>query len=482
MRKRKLYSLLIALSPEDLTGLKHYLTSPLFNSSKTLASFLALWRRKLLNDPEGEEMSAEQFVKGTSFTVARLDKLCSQLYQKVMDFLALREFQEDELTRQELFLKALERREVGIAEFSRQYERLAGQLAKMPDSVARRLQVLKLRWMMAEATTQARETQTLWKEDFRDLHQLTDDYYHLQKLKLASASANLKHVFNQDHPDPAASFMEQLRDRHTQEGLDSLLSAYYLIAEMFSAEEGGEYFKRLLSLLDQNSSQFDKAEAQELYSYTLNFCIRKENEGQSSYAVHTASLYQKMLDKGFLFENGKLPPSQMKNLVFVNCRTGNLDWVRSFIDTYRDRLTEGTAPYVATYNEAVLAFFKQDYHTAIRLLKEVISQSKDDIFYELGARNYLWRSYFEYRDHLSIEEVDEMYRMYDAFRVFIDRNQKISEAHKNFIREFKRFMVILDREPIAKENLQSLRKEIAAMSSMVNKVWFLEKIDGFLQE
>ena len=117
-------------------------------------------------------------------------------------------------------------------------------------------------------------------------------------------------------------------------------------------------------------------------------------------------------------------------------------------------------------------------------MKEVIANLKEDVFYGLGARVYLWKSYFEHLAHLTMEEVDEMYRMYDAFRVFIDRNDKISVGHKtnykNFIREFKRFMVILNKEPIDRDQLQELRDDLAEMTFLANKDWFLDKVDSVL--
>lgn len=484
MRKRKLYLLLILLSPEDLSGLKHYLMSPLFQSSKTLTRFLDLWRRKLLKDQNGPELDVEQFLKGSPFTPARMDKLCSQLYQKTTEYLSLREFQGNVLSQQEMFFKALEKRKAGAVELSKQYDRLQGQLKKVPDSADKRLLHVKLRWVLAEATTTARDTQSLWREGFQDLHQLTDEYHQLLKLKLASASANASHIFNQENLDSSDSFMARFEEREME--LSPLVHGFYLAVEMFRSENGTEYFSPLMELLDQESQNFEESEAKELYGYAINFCIRKENEGFAEYRSHTAALYRQLLDKGFLLEDGKIHPTQMKNLVTLNCRLGNLEWVSNFIDTYKNRLQDGTEPYVVTYNEGVLAFYQQAYGSSIRLLKEVITKLKDDVFYELGTRVYLWKSYFEHREHLSLEEVDEMYKMYDAFRVFLERNQKISEAHKTnykvFIRIFKRLIVILDREEVSKESLQSLREEIAAMPSMVNKIWFLQKIDSVMEK
>ena len=119
---------------------------------------------------------------------------------------------------------------------------------------------------------------------------------------------------------------------------------------------------------------------------------------------------------------------------------------------------------------------------AITSFKEVIHQGTHYPFYGLDSRIYLWKSYFEYMDHLTSEEVDDMHRLYDPFRLYIDRNTKISPLHRlqyrNFVRLFKRFVRILEAEngqndPSA---LPAFQAELEEQNDVANKTWFAQKV------
>lgn len=484
MRQRKLFVLLSLLDSDDIPGFQAFLDSPYFNNSKTLLRFFNLWQDQILSRPDEPDPEPEAFLEGTGIQPYRVDKLCSQLYAKTLDYLAQKEFDRKDAIQNEMLLAGIGRRNPASPELERQYRKMEKKLKKQPLSTEKSMEELQLRWLYAEARVRVRETQSLWKEDLRDLHAHLDGYYILQKLKLVSASANLRLIYNQDAEDPAKVFWNQLNSSGQADKLTPLARAYYLIVEMIREDRDVAAFEELTQLLARNSEGFEAGEARELYGYAINFCIRKQNEGLLEYRNHTASLYRDLLEKGLLLENGKLVPAQMKNLVIIHCQLGQLEWVQQFIEEYRDLLPEEASEYAVVYNEAVLAFYQQDYGRAIPKLKEVILKLKEDVFYELDARVYLWRSYFEHLDHLSMEEVDEMYRLYDAFRIYIDRNDRISLAHKqqyrNFIREFKRFMVILSKEPVAVEDLSILRDEIAEMPFMANKGWFQQKLEAAL--
>ncbi|MEM7040979.1 MAG: hypothetical protein AAF570_28705, partial [Bacteroidota bacterium] len=260
--------------------------------------------------------------------------------------------------------------------------------------------------------------------------------------------------------------------------------AYVLINRLMTAEDGKADFDALQALLEAHSKDFARSEAFELYGHALNFCIRKMNKGHHEYYERTAALYRQLLDGGFLLLNGLFPPQQFKNIVSLHCRIGQTAWAGDFIRRHAPQLPPKAREQAILYNTGVLAFFQQDYPQAIQHLKNVIAQSRDDVFYGIDARVYLWRSYFEHSDALSMEEYDEMHRLYDAFRLFVERNDKISNAHKmdyrNFIRIFKRMIDLFPDRAGEREALELLRQEILETSPLPNRGWMLEKVEAAL--
>lgn len=486
MRKRKLFILLSILSEEDWKELEIFLSNKHFNNNKILLPFLALWKNLLFPyDPENDP-EVEEFLKGSGISPGRMDKLCTQLRNLVIDFLARKEFGQDRRSQEEMYLRALQKRNAGNQELTRNLKSISRSIGKEKMDSWQDLHLLKLRWLCAESAIKSRDTRTLWKEDFKDLHELLDSYYNLQKLRLATASANIKLIYNQGEKDPAKEYLDHLKEKEGFDSLSPLARCYFLAAELSSGEIKDNTFTDLMAQLNKHGGNFAMDEASELYGYALNYCIRGINQGNPDFLQHASDLYQRLLEQGLILENGMLLPQQFKNIVALNCRLSHLDWVEQFIEEYQFKLKEDPEGLAVMYNRAILAFHRQDYFRAIRHFKETIALAPDDVFYGLDARVYLWKSYFENLENLDIEEVDEMYRLYDAFRLYIDRNEKIAGTHKkhyrNFIRDFKRFMEILTRKPLEVKTLQALRNEIQEKDYISNKAWFLQKVDSVLEQ
>jgi hypothetical protein len=486
MLQRKVSILLLLFSRDDLNEFHNFLLNPAISSGKTLALFLDQFRKKVLLIQEGEDCTVEELLKGTDINPRRMDKLCSRLYGLARQFLAQQEFLKNDQLQMELLAKAIEEREPGSKEAERLYERIGQQLKNSDESAENLLNSLKIRWLRAEVAIKSRDTRALWQEDFQDLHHLLDKYYHLQKLRLLSASRNARNVYNQPLSDPNTLFPLASDDDPIAIGLDDmndgpLSHAFILAIRMFQSSPDADHFPRLLDLLQTNAPRFAPKEGMELYGYALNFCILNINMGRWEYLEHASALYIQLLENKLILEKGELAPTQFKNIVALHCRLGKLDWVAEFIESHTAFLPQESRAFAVMYNRAVLAFYQKKYDWAIRQFRETVNSLTDDVFYGLDARVYLWKSYFEHYEHLTLDEVDEMYRLYDAFRLFIERNEKISPAHKlnyrHFTRAFKRFMEILRVQPVRKDHLQALRTDVEKTEAISNKGWMLAKID-----
>ena len=485
MRKRKLYKLLAILDPKSLDLLREFLSTSFFNTNPTLVVFFDAWRKHILGSNYDPEMTAEGFLKRTGIQPARMDKLSTLLSQKVMEFLAMVEFRESDRLQKELFMKGLLKREMPISDLEWQYGRITNRVKKEPVSSERLLHQLRLRRILAEATVHNRQTRVVWQEDFGELHEMLDAYYELEKLKLTSASLNAWYIFNHGKETEDAIPRVLRMDPATRAELAPLPRAYALIVALLESEgSASDLLTELLALLDAHASDFSELEANQVYAYVLNFSIREMNKGRHEFREPTAALYRQLLDNGMLHHEGTIPPQQFKNIVALHCRIGELDYVEGLIQRVDDLLSPEFTPQAVAYNHAVLSFHQQDYASAILDLKEVISDLRDDVFYGIDARVYLWRSYFENLPNASLDEVDEMYRLYDSFRIYLDRNDKISQAHKtayrSFIRLFKRMIDLYPDLFEDRSALESLKVELEETHQLPNRGWFLAKIDSAL--
>jgi hypothetical protein len=494
MRDRKIYSLLALMGEAEQQRFSEYLVSPLFEPSPTLQRFFRLWREKILSQEAGDphEFGPEEFLKGSRLIPSRIDKYSSALYKKAVDFLAMEQYLKSESRQIEFATDALEQRDAPRKEWEAQRERLQEDILSRGDSSDKYLRLLNFKWKDTEARVHTRETQGIWQEDFRGLHLAIDRYYCLQKLKLECAAANARMIYNQPRDEdgnPGARglpFLPEWDMGEARTQLDPLSFSYWVTLRLYHSEDGTEEFEVLFAHLRECGKQFDARETPDIYSYLLNYCLRRANKGEVRYQQYSAALYRELLENEILLDEGKLAPQVMKNIVVINCVVGELEWVAGFLDAFENLLTGDPDPNIIKYNRAVLAFYQKDRH-CIRLFKELISQLKDDVFYELDSRIYLLKAYFEHLAQLSLEEIDDMYRMYDSVRIFISRNEMVSPMHKqryrNFITELRRFLKLLEANPQSPEpaRLRKLYQKVDAAEFMVNKSWLLEKIEFFLK-
>jgi hypothetical protein len=485
MRERKVFGLLMLLDRAEQELFHAYLGSVLFEQGEVMQRFLACWQSHfLLGEPTTQDPTVAQMLEGSGLVPARFDKYCSALHKRLLDFMAWRAYMQEELPQLQLGLKALATRHAPRKEIEALRTKMAGQIREMPQSSEKLRLEMDFRWQEAEDRVNARETQNVSKEDFRHVQVATERYFVLQKLKLECAAANIRRIFNQPMESPEPGHLLILPEMGWEEAasqLDALALSYWIILRLYRSESGNEEFLRLFAHLQAQSATFEDKERRELYAYLLNYCLGRGNRGEQQFQRHSAAIYREVLDNGVILSQGKLAPQAMKNIVVIHCVVGELDWVEAFLEEYKDRLDGEPDSNIIKYNHAVLAFYRKE-RKAIDLFREVISHLKDDIFYELDSRTYLLKAFFEHLPDLNAEELDEMYKIFDSFRIFLDRNQVISTQHKqryrSFLLELRRFLKILEAapHPSGKVRLQQMHQKIQASALLANKSWLLEKI------
>lgn len=483
MRNRKLYDLLALMSEEDRKRFDLFMASPYFNSSKMLSLFWEQWKEKIYPLPPGVEISASEFADGSLLNRNQIDALCWKMKVKVREFLSQQAYDRQPQLKTVLFTSAIMDRAQGAKPALRELPDLKNELEEEPESPEKHLALLYYHAVINQAYSSSRRTADSWQEEFSKMLGMLEDYVRCKHQQLSCGAINATQIFRQKEEGNLQKLGDSLL--HFKEGAheSKLAKLYRLTLSYLLQEDSSETFGELLKILDEHREEIAETPRNEIFGYILNCGIRMVNRGEEQFVEHTFSLYRLLLKKGDLLVNGLLPPQQFKNLIALACRHGALDWVRTFIDTFKSQLTDTHAGLAVSYNEGVLAFYRREYAEAIQIFKPIVSEPGADIFYGLDARSFLWKSYFEYREQLGQAEVDEMFLLYDSFRLFIHRNEKISPQHKeqyrNFIRLFKRFMKCLEKPDPDKRrsSLVSLKGKLETEANLPNRNWFLTKLE-----
>lgn len=485
MRKRKLYHLLSLMTAEDLYGFTEFLQCSYFNKSQTLLLFWEQWQRKMGKGNAqvvGDVMTPEVFVEGSALKASRVNRLCSDLYLQAKHFLSLERLESHTSLQDFLFASAVLDRDPGLEVFHRFIPPMLDELASSPESPEKYLGLIYNKAQLLIAQIGTRKAEQEWGNDFSDLQDLLRIYAESKSLQMACGAVNVNLIYRQEGDFPENRLYNQIETNGGASSLELLPRLFYLTLSLQLGKDTTGLFSDLLQLLRENRRQIEDSISNSIYSYLLNHCIRQANQGNEVFLQYAHELYLDLLENGDLFTNGKLPPGQFKNMVALGCRLEHLTWVEVFIREYLPLLSDLHEGMAEQFNLAVLSFHQGRLAGAIASFKGVIAAGEHDPFYGLDARIYLWKSYFEHLDHLAPEEVDDMHRLYDSFRLYIDRNKKISDLHRlqyrNFVRLFKSFVLILETEygPTAATALHDFQAELAGFRDVANKTWFLQKV------
>lgn len=469
MSGKKIINLLQTFSRHELQCFEKWLQSIYFNENTHL---LVLFQTLEPVIRGTEQLNKEQIwsavFSDSPFEDIVLRRAFSALLQQAYSFLAIRQYQQQEI-RQKIDLlpilsaPSLRTHYRGVL---RHIEQQLGQA----DAVQTDLHFD--RYQLARATYKNKELSGNLKESCRhleltDLH--FDRYYFVQKLKHYCDALGYRNFISEEID---IRLLPGTMPYLVQQDFfgDLLIRAYYLVAEMLNHPEREVAFSELKRLLFDKCSQFPKTELKPLFIHLNNYCIHKKiNVGETSFFHELFEIYQFALDKEiFHNKNGLLPQQDYKNIITVGLHVKAFDWVESFIKKQTQDLPQDQRENALTYNLAKVYFSRGEYEKVISQLQEV---EYDDIVYALGSKLLLLKTYYELDEYLALDS------LIDSFRIYLRRNKTISTQVKrqylNILRFVKKMSTV---DPYDNEALKRLFGQAQECKALADKSWILNKI------
>lgn len=332
----------------------------------------------------------KKIFKEDHYKEIKLNNVISDLLQLLQDFLGFVRFREDRILQQNLVARELISREQyqNFNTVTRRYDQLRAQ-SEVKNyhfylSEYEYYEVLDLLSLSGDKRSYNKALQS--KSDMLDL------YYFANKLRIACDMYSRNIVINAGY-EP--HFVEDMLDRYEEKfeyyGDILALKLYYVTLKMLREGEEQHYFG-LKDFLEENNRIFPPEELNTVYSYALNYCVRKINSGQTHFYAEILSLYKVLLQKELLFSNGYLSQWDYTNIITSAMRLNEFDWADEFIHQYKTSLLPDEQFNVYTYNLTALHFARKDYDKALQLLHEV---EFTDPFYHAAAKIIQLKVYFE---------------------------------------------------------------------------------------
>lgn len=305
-----------------------------------------------------------------------------------------------------------------------------------------------------------------------------DRFYLAEKLRDACEMQVRSRILKVSYSDPMQEKALAFADAHIKElEKEPAIAMYYWLYRMVSKPAPANYFQAL-SALERHQAALPTAEQKAIYNYLQNFCIQKINEGEARFLAEVFELYKAQLGRELLLENGYLSEWHYKNIVTTGIRLREMNWVRAFIENYREKLPEEARENAYRFNLASYFYAARQYDEVLRLLIQVEYR---DLRYSLGAKALLLRTYYD------LDEYEALSSLADSFKQYLHRNRLMAdvrrEGYHNLFKLTRRAAGLranigyYSKEKSRKELLK-LRESINKAGAIFNKSWLLEKVES----
>lgn len=250
---------------------------------------------------------------------------------------------------------------------------------------------------------------------------------------------------------------------------------YYTLYQMIVHSDHQFYFEAY-KVLQHNQGYFEQPELKSLYNYLQNYCIEQINRGESQFLKEIFKLYQSQIGQGLLIEDGYLSEWHYKNIVTTGIRLGEMDWVKHFVETYKEQLHPESRENAYLFNLASYYYATKQLDKVLDLLVKV---EYNDLRYNLGAKALLLRTYYD------LEEYEPLFSLTESFKQYLLRNKLMADSRRtgyaNLFRltrrtaQIKANAAFVSKEKTQKE-VKKLEKDLRDTQTVFNKSWLEEKI------
>jgi hypothetical protein len=473
----KLLLLLDSFSSREFRKFVEYVQSPYFNKHDRLRDFAdyLFTHSHPRNEHALDRHQAFAFLfPGEDFQEQKLADLMSYLVRLAEQFLAQLHFDRDTYDQHSRLLQELASRDL-----HKPFQSTQRTLRRDQDKRHHRDEDFYLSeyryWDISDKYFMRQQKRTQ-DESLQQKVDALDLFYLASKLKNACEMVNRQHVISQSYhfwlTDEVLAYLRHHIDEYEQH---PAIVVYFHILRTLTEPDDEAHFHKLKDVLARNIDRFEREETRYMYLYVQNYIIHRINKGLAEYLPELFSLYKWLLETGIILEGNYLSQWDYKNIVSAGYRMEEYEWTEHFINTYKDSLRPEEQANAYSYNLAMLYYFKKEYKSALRVLQQV---EFTDVYYALGARNILLKTYYDLRDY------DPLFSLLDSFAVYLKRNKEVSayqqKIHLSFIKLLRKLTNLTSRAEAGSpatvmDQIDQLIDKIAESKEVANYAWLHKK-------
>jgi hypothetical protein len=378
MHQTKLICLLRTLSLDDLQPLKEFLESPYFNKNKNvciLFKHLTRFAPKYDQNELKRSVFIATFFPDTLSDINFLDRLNSQLYKLVKEFISMQLSKRDEITMcKKIFFLDYEIDKGTVKNYKKNINLLAAEIEAKATKTALDYNNLMLLSNLEKTIESKLKKQVSFKESIY----LLDKSHAYNKLPLLLNELNRSQVLNKSFDiESEKNFLDVILAQNFYDDPHIELT-YKQISFLINPEQ--DTYNYLKSIIRKKVNiNFEPNIITNTRTVLINYIIKLVREGSTS-------LYHIAFDflESEMVERGKLHYSVFANLIIVALNIKPLEWVDDFLEENKHNIIPVDKAHDAyLINLAKVRFLQNNYTEAL----ELVSQGAiNDIYYIISSK------------------------------------------------------------------------------------------------
>lgn len=453
-----------------------FVSSPFFNKNVNVAKLFDIIRK---NYPEFDETKIEKekvfsrLFPGKPFKDSTLRLLMFYLYELVEKFLAYTRFNSDFFKTKDTLLKELFERKL-----FKDFEKIIDQANTELDRFSvRDSYYYENRYLFAEHKLtylaeiyMGKYEKYLTKDNIQLFSDNITNYYLITVLKYYAITLNTMYLYN---VKVDTVIFENILKNFNPEHFENapLIVIYYRIIMLFIEPGNTDNYLKLKELVIKHEHEIGESIG-DLYINLENYCVRMLRKGNLEFLAESFDIYNLELKKKSYISHGYMPNSFFSSIVVTASKLKKFDWLRKFIEEYKNEVHKDSRDAYYYYGLAYLENEEGNYEKAL----EALAKSKpEEVYLKMDLRILQSRIYFGLKWTLPLQS------LLDTFKKTVNNNKFMTDMRKNQYLKFIKYTNQLNNIRYKEDKTagSELLFELERDEYFAYKLWILEEANKF---
>jgi hypothetical protein len=249
-----------------------------------------------------------------------------------------------------------------------------------------------------------------------------------------------------------------------------LIKIYFDMVMLHLKEDEENYFYELKSTIAKLDYPISDEDFSESFINLENYCKRKMRKGDNKYARELFEIYKMELKKKVYTVNKKMPHKLYRGIIENGLRLNEFDWVKNFIEDYKNELLPELKENTYNYCLALFNFTVGNYEESLKIASKV---KYHDVFQKLELKSLTAALFYE------LDMQEQLFSSMDSFRHIISNNTLMKEERKEhylkFLKHLKKLIKL--KNDFSQDEYDELKKKMKIDKPLINGDWLMEKVE-----